>query len=220
MTIDELEEGGVTIVVPVGRIDSTTADDLERVIRALRDRGAPRVVVDMAGVEYISSAGLRVFLILAKRMKDQRGALALAAMGDAVHQVFRLSGVLPLFTEQAQWARGTFFLVTYHVLGGLAMWSYLRTAWTRPPNVPQVEEERLMREAGHYLDQVDVDVDVQLVAASGSDRCMEQNGEQDELFNDPYCERCRNVKPERAHHCIWCERYVATTSSFDAYYAI
>lgn len=98
MTIDELEEGGVTIVVPVGRIDSTTADDLERVIRSLLDRGAPRVVVDMAGVEYISSAGLRVFLILAKRMKDQRGALALAAMGDAVHQVFRLSGVLPLFT--------------------------------------------------------------------------------------------------------------------------
>ena len=98
MTIDELEERGVTVVVPVGRLDSTTADDLERVIRGLLDRGAPRVVVDLAGVEYISSAGLRVFLILAKRMKDQRGALALAAMGDSVHQVFKLSGVLPLFT--------------------------------------------------------------------------------------------------------------------------
>ena len=101
MTIEEVEDRGVVVIAPAGRVDSTTSDELDRRLRAVLDRKAPRVVVDLAQVEYISSAGLRVLLALAKRMREQKGALALASLGDAVRQVFELAGFLPLFTVAA-----------------------------------------------------------------------------------------------------------------------
>ena len=101
MTIEEVEDRGVVVIAPAGRVDSTTSDELDRRLRAVLDRKAPRVVVDLGQVEYISSAGLRVLLALAKRMREQKGALALASLGDAVRQVFELAGFLPLFTVAA-----------------------------------------------------------------------------------------------------------------------
>ena len=58
------------------------------------------MVLDFSGVDYISSAGLRVMLVLARRMRDANGQLSLCAMNDAVRQVFQLAGFLPLFTVQ------------------------------------------------------------------------------------------------------------------------
>lgn len=78
-------------------MDSTTSDRLERHLTALVAGGELRIVVDFSRVEYISSAGLRVLLVLARRMKDRRGAVALCALGDPVRQVFELAGFLPLF---------------------------------------------------------------------------------------------------------------------------
>lgn len=101
MTIEEVEERGVTVIAPAGRVDSTTSDDLDRRLRAVLDRKTSRLVIDFAQVEYISSAGLRVLLTVAKRMRDQKGALALASMADSVRQVFELAGFLPLFTIAA-----------------------------------------------------------------------------------------------------------------------
>jgi stage II sporulation protein AA (anti-sigma F factor antagonist) len=54
--------------------------------------------VDFAGVGYISSAGLRIMLLLARRVQDVKGRLALCGMEDAVRLVFQLAGFLPLFT--------------------------------------------------------------------------------------------------------------------------
>lgn len=101
MEITEARERGVAIVAPAGRIDSTTSDRLEQHLVALVKSGARRVVVDMSGVEYISSAGLRVMLALAKRIKDVRGALAICALSDPVKTVFSLAGFLPLFVVDA-----------------------------------------------------------------------------------------------------------------------
>jgi anti-anti-sigma factor len=97
MEIAETREEGAVVVAPTGRIDSTTSDRLERHLAGLVSAGERRVVVDFAGVEYISSAGLRVMLALAKRLKDARGAVALCGMGEPVRQVFSLAGFLPLF---------------------------------------------------------------------------------------------------------------------------
>ena len=97
MEITEARERGVVVIAPVGRIDSTTSDRLEQHLLALVAAGERRVVVDFAGVEYISSAGLRVMLALAKKMKDARGLVALCAMGEPVKMVFSLAGFLPLF---------------------------------------------------------------------------------------------------------------------------
>ena len=97
MEITEARERGVVVVAPVGRIDSTTSDRLEQHLLTLVAAGERKIVVDFAGVEYISSAGLRVMLALAKKMKDARGLVALCAMGEPVKMVFSLAGFLPLF---------------------------------------------------------------------------------------------------------------------------
>lgn len=101
MHIKEDRLNDVAIVAPSGRIDSTTSAALERHLLALVGGGHRRVVIDFTGVEYISSAGLRVMLTLAKRTKENRGALALCAMGEAVREVFGLAGFLPLFAVES-----------------------------------------------------------------------------------------------------------------------
>lgn len=98
MKILQRTHASVTVVCPVGRIDTTTSPSLEEATRSLVDGGARDMVVDLSGTEYISSAGLRVFLVLAKRLRDLRGRLVLAGLGEPVRQVFQLAGFLPLFT--------------------------------------------------------------------------------------------------------------------------
>ena len=97
MDIQQTNRDGVTIVSPAGRIDTTTSGSVEDAIRKAVDSGARRLVVDLAAVEYISSAGLRVFLVLAKRMRDLNGKLVLSGMTEPVRQVFQLAGFMPLF---------------------------------------------------------------------------------------------------------------------------
>jgi anti-anti-sigma factor len=98
MTISDANEGGVIVVSPSGRIDSTTSASLERHLQGLAATGQTRVVIDFTGVDYISSAGLRVLLALAKRGRDQKGRVALFGMNDSVRQVFELAGFVALFT--------------------------------------------------------------------------------------------------------------------------
>jgi anti-anti-sigma factor len=87
---------GVTVLMPEGRIDSNTARDVEAVLLPLFDDGAP-VVVDLAMLNYISSAGLRVLLLAARRSKATGLPLALAGMSSAVAEVFKISGFAKLF---------------------------------------------------------------------------------------------------------------------------
>jgi len=97
MQINQTKHTGAVIVAPVGRIDSTTSPALDSHLVSLAKNGEHRVVIDLSGVDYISSAGLRVMLSLAKRTKESKGKLALAGLGDSVRQVFELAGFLPLF---------------------------------------------------------------------------------------------------------------------------
>jgi anti-anti-sigma factor len=95
--IEDLERNGVAIVAPKGRIDSTTSAAFDEHLLGVVSAGSRRIVVDFAAVDYISSAGLRVMLALAKRMRENKSSLVLCGMGEAVHQVFALAGFLPLF---------------------------------------------------------------------------------------------------------------------------
>jgi anti-anti-sigma factor len=88
---------GAIIVAPAGRLDSTTSASFDQHMAALVTAGERRIVVDFSEVEYISSAGLRVLLLLAKQMRVDHGRLALCGLGDRVRQVFELAGFLPLF---------------------------------------------------------------------------------------------------------------------------
>jgi anti-anti-sigma factor len=98
MEIKQQRHDGVTVIAPAGRIDSTTSETLERTVAGTLDAGERRVIIDLKAVDYISSAGLRVLLLAAKRLGGGRGALVLCNLGDPVRQVFDLAGFLPLFT--------------------------------------------------------------------------------------------------------------------------
>jgi anti-anti-sigma factor len=97
MQISQEQQDGVVVVVPRGRIDSTTSAALDAHLAGLAKITRPRIVIDFTGVDYISSAGLRVLLTLAKRVRDARGGLALCSLGETVRQVFELAGFVPLF---------------------------------------------------------------------------------------------------------------------------
>ena len=98
MQISQEQQQDVIVVAPKGRIDSTTSAALESHLWQVAKAGPPRLVIDFSDVDYISSAGLRVMLTLAKRIRDARGALALCSLSDSVRQVFELAGFLPLFS--------------------------------------------------------------------------------------------------------------------------
>ncbi|MGE3843694.1 MAG: STAS domain-containing protein [Vicinamibacterales bacterium] len=98
MDILEYHRDGALVIAPHGRVDSTTSVTLDERLRHHLGAGARRVVVDLAQVDYISSAGLRVMLALAKRLREVQGTLVLCAMTEPVRQVFELAGFVPLFT--------------------------------------------------------------------------------------------------------------------------
>jgi anti-anti-sigma factor len=101
MEIREEREAGVLIVAPVGRLDTTTSTDLENRLLRLLNEGERRLVLDLVGIEYVSSAGLRVLLLVAKRLKAAEGDLVLCRLSPAVRQVFELAGFVSLFRLEA-----------------------------------------------------------------------------------------------------------------------
>ena len=98
MQIGEARQDGVIVITPAGRIDTTTAGALESRLASALTGASPHLVVDLSAVDYISSAGLRVLLVAARRVQATSGRLALCGMGHPVRQVSQLAGFLPLFT--------------------------------------------------------------------------------------------------------------------------
>lgn len=84
--------GDVTTVHIAGSVDGGTADDLQRVLARELERGRHNLVADFSGVDYTSSAGLRVLLATLKRARSLGGDLRLAALNPDVRKVLELSG--------------------------------------------------------------------------------------------------------------------------------
>jgi anti-sigma B factor antagonist len=90
MQINYTKEASVLTVAPEGRIDTMTAPELEKKLSEILD-GVTDLVLDMAKVAYISSAGLRVILKVQKRMLCQ-GSMKLIGVNDSIQEVFEITG--------------------------------------------------------------------------------------------------------------------------------
>ncbi|WP_019867232.1 STAS domain-containing protein [Methylovulum miyakonense] len=90
-------EAGTLIVSVGGRLDTVTAPEYEKQIRALIDGGNSRFVVDFARLDYISSAGLRGLLVMAKLLNAKDGKVCFANVNGNVRSVFEMSGFNDLF---------------------------------------------------------------------------------------------------------------------------
>ena len=88
MKIDFTKNSGILTVALEGRLDTTTAPDLEKVLGDNYD-GAGSIVIDCKNLLYISSAGLRVLLSAQKKTK---GAMKLTNVCELVMEVFEMTG--------------------------------------------------------------------------------------------------------------------------------
>ena len=97
MLLTEEKHDQVAVLCIDGRIDSLTSPELETVLMAMIELGERNVVLDFAKVGYVSSAGLRVLLIGAKRMQACQGSISLASLQTSVKDVLAVTGFLNLF---------------------------------------------------------------------------------------------------------------------------
>lgn len=97
MQIVEEQVGKVLVIAPTGRLDSATSKTFEDVVMKHFAATGPATVIDLAGLGYVSSAGLRVLLMAAKRAKAQNRKLALCGLSSQITEVFEMSGFAKLF---------------------------------------------------------------------------------------------------------------------------
>jgi anti-sigma B factor antagonist len=91
MEINEDKKDDVVILALSGKLDATTSKTFEDKLLADIDSGGQRFVIDLTQLEYVSSSGLRVFLLAAKRLSGN-GKIVLCSLKDHVRQVFDLAG--------------------------------------------------------------------------------------------------------------------------------
>jgi anti-anti-sigma factor len=92
MDISEDRKADALILALSGKLDATTAKPFEEKIIEVINSRAQRLVLDLSQLEYISSSGLRVFLLAAKRLQRTDGKMVFCGLQDHVRQVFDLAG--------------------------------------------------------------------------------------------------------------------------------
>jgi len=96
MTINKTQEAGKLTVALEGRLDTTTAPELEADLKASLDN-VTELVVDMEKLDYISSAGLRV-LLWAQKTMNQKGSMVVKNVSEVVNEVFEVTGFADILT--------------------------------------------------------------------------------------------------------------------------
>ncbi len=97
MNIEMRELKHVSVVKVSGRVDSSTAPELEKALQGLMDSDRNQIVLDLQDTEYMSSAGLRVLVAVHKATKKNGGGLCLAQPSTRVREVLDLAGLTPVF---------------------------------------------------------------------------------------------------------------------------
>lgn len=96
MTINKISEGSKLTIVIEGRLDTNSSPKLEAELRQSVG-GVTELVFDFSGVEYISSAGLRV-LLAAQKVMNRQGSMRLVGVSAEVMEVFEITGFADILT--------------------------------------------------------------------------------------------------------------------------
>jgi anti-sigma B factor antagonist len=101
MDVTVSQQQGVCVVQAGGRIDTLTAKAFGEQLSGLVGSGIERLVIDLAQVAYISSAGFRALLVVARRIEAVDGRLALAGVTGEVRRLFEIAALIDLFAMHA-----------------------------------------------------------------------------------------------------------------------
>ena len=96
MTIDKKANGSELTIALTGRLDTTTSPQLEAELSTCLN-GVKELILDMAGLEYLSSAGLRVILA-AQKVMNKQGSMVVRHVNDTVNEVFEITGFVDILT--------------------------------------------------------------------------------------------------------------------------
>ena len=96
MMIEKMINGTATVLKIVGRLDTTTAPELEATIDGCV-AGIKELVLDCSALEYVSSAGLRVIL-KAQKLMNAQGAMKLTHVNETIMEVFDITGFADILT--------------------------------------------------------------------------------------------------------------------------
>ena len=98
MEIQELQHEGFVSLIPVGDLDANSSIAMDEKIQAQIDQQKFNIHIDCSGLEYISSAGLGVFISHMDELNEAGGKFVFSGMSDNVRKVFQLLGLEQLMT--------------------------------------------------------------------------------------------------------------------------
>ena len=98
MTIEKIAQGNKLTIALGGRLDTTTAPKLETELKQ-NISGAEELVLDFSGLEYLSSAGLRV-LLAAQKVMNRQGSMVIKNVNETILEIFEVTGFVDILTIQ------------------------------------------------------------------------------------------------------------------------
>lgn len=96
LTIKKTLENGAAVISPEGRLDTVTAPEMESAIKELLP-GLKSLTLDLSGLEYISSAGLRV-LLSAQKVMNSQGEMKVTNVNETIAEIFEVTGFSDILT--------------------------------------------------------------------------------------------------------------------------
>jgi len=96
MTIEKIAEGNKLTIALSGRLDTTTAPKLETELKQ-NISGVKELVLDLAALEYLSSAGLRV-LLSAQKVMNRQGCMVVRNVNEVIMEIFEVTGFVDVLT--------------------------------------------------------------------------------------------------------------------------
>ena len=99
MKITEKSNGNQLCISLEGRLDTTTAPELEKVLSGSLE-GVTELTFDMGALDYLSSAGLRILLGTQKRMNKQ-GSMKVMNVNETIMEIFEVTGVADILTIES-----------------------------------------------------------------------------------------------------------------------
>ncbi len=107
MQLNTDKHNDILIIEAPNRIDALNASEFETAILELLEQHNGNVIIDLKNLEYVSSAGLRVFLVMAKTQEKKQHQLTLNAMQPFIKEIFEVTGFLNLFSLSESMAEAT-----------------------------------------------------------------------------------------------------------------
>ena len=108
LEIKTSETNKVVVVNLIGNLDTNTAPDAESEINNLLEKGTQKMVINLEETRYISSAGLRIFLITAKKITASGGVVKFCCPNEVVQEILDISGFNTILdvkkTEEEPWS--------------------------------------------------------------------------------------------------------------------